>query len=84
MIKNENNKKITPSNIKLIKIESKKYLYVSPYNNVIKVLDAIKEFLSTITNKNINKALEELDWVIHIITNNLLYNYQKTVFFKNI
>jgi hypothetical protein len=83
MIKNENNKKITPSNIKLIKIESKKYLYVSPYNNVIKVLDAIKEFLSTITNKNINKALEELDWVIHIITNNLLYNYQKTVFFKN-
>ena len=83
MIKNENNKKITPNNIKLIKIESKKYLYVSPYDNVVKVLDALKDFLSTITNKNINKALEELDWVIHIITNNLLYNYQKTVFFKN-
>ena len=83
MIKNENNKKITPNNIKLIKIESKKYLYVSPYDNVVKVLDALKDFLSTITNKNINKALEELDWVIYIITNNLLYNYQKTAFYKN-
>ena len=84
MIKqNENSIKINQTNIKLIKEESKKFLYMSPYENVVKILNALKDYLSFIDNKNINKALEELDWVIYIITNNLLYNYQKTVFFKN-
>ena len=85
MIKqNDNSKKIIQNNIKLIKIESKKHnLYVSPYENVVKVLNALKDYLSIINNKNSNKALEELDWVIYIITNNLLYNYQKTAFYKN-
>jgi hypothetical protein len=84
MIKqNENSIKINQTNIKLIKEDSKKYLYMSPYENVVKILNALKDYLSFIDNKNINKALEELDWVIYIITNNLLYNYQKTMFFKN-
>ena len=83
MIKqNDNSKKSPQSNIKLVKFESKKYLYTSPYENVVKVLNALKDYLSTINNKNNDKALEELDWVINIITNNLLYYYQKTLFYK--
>ena len=84
MIKqNENIRKISPTNIKLIKLESKQYLYSSPYENVVKVLNALKDYLSTIGNKNNNKALEELEWVIYIISNNFLYNFQKTMFYKN-
>ena len=84
MIKqNENNKKTSQMNIKLIKIETKKYLYSSPYENVVKVLNAIRDYISNIDNKNNNnKALEELDWVINIIKNHLLYYYQKTLFYK--
>ena len=83
MIKqNDNSNKSSLTNIKLIKYESKKYLYTSPYENVVKVLNALKDYLSTINNKNNDKALEELDWVINIITNNLLYYYQKTLFYK--
>ena len=83
MIKqNENNKKISQPNIKLINIETKKYLYSSPYEKVVKVLNAVKDYISTLNNKNINKALEELDWVINIITNHSLYFYEKTIFYK--
>ena len=83
MIKqNDNSKKSPQSNIKLVKFESKKYLYTSPYENVVKVLNALKDYLSTINNKSADNALEELDWVINIITNNLLYYYQKTTFYK--
>ena len=84
MIKqNENNKKTSQTNIKLIKIETKKYLYSSPYENVVKVLNAIRDYISNIDNKNNNnKALEELDWAINIIKNHLLYYYQKTLFYK--
>ena len=80
MIK-ENDKKMQ-SNIKLIKIETKKYLYSSPYESVIKVLNALKEYISSINKKTNNNALEELDWVINIISKNLLYNYEKTSFYK--
>ena len=84
MIKqNENNKNISQTNIKLIKIESKKYLYSSPYEDVIKVLIAVRNYISNIDNKNNNnKALEELNWVINIISNHLLYYFQKTLFYK--
>ena len=83
MIKeNDNNQKKILSNIKLLKIETKKYLYSSPYENVIKVLNALKDYISSINNKNNNNALEELDWVINIISNHLLYNYEKTTFYK--
>ena len=84
MIKqNENNQNNSPSNIKTIKIEKKKYLYLSSYENVVKVLSAIRDFISNINNKNNIKALEELDWVINIISNHLLYNFQKTLFYNN-
>ena len=79
---NESNKKSSQTNIKLIKIDTKKYLYSSPYENVVKVLNAIRDYISNLDNKNNNNALEELDWVINIITNNLLYFYQKTIFYK--
>ena len=83
MIKeNDNNQKKILSNIKLLKIETKKYLYSSPYENVIKVLNALKDYISSINNKNNNNALEELDWVINIISKHLLYNYEKTTFYK--
>ena len=67
---NESNKKSSQTNIKLIKIDTKKYLYSSPYENVVKVLNAIRDYISNLDNKNNNNALEELDWVINIITNN--------------
>ena len=79
---NLNNKKSSQTSIKLIKIDTKKYLYSSPYKNVVKVLNAIRDYISNIDNKNNNNALEELDWVINIITNHLLYFYQKTLFYK--
>ena len=80
----ENIKKSSQTNIKLIKIDTKKYLYSSPYENVVKVLNAIRDYISNIDkkNNNNNKALEELDWVIKIIANHLLYYYQKTLFYK--
>ena len=80
----ENIKKSSQTNIKLIKIDTKKYLYSSPYENVVKVLNAIRDYISNIdkNNNNNNKALEELDWVINIIANHLLYYYQKTLFYK--
>ena len=80
----ENIKKSSQTNIKLIKIDTKKYLYSSPYENVVKVLNAIRDYISNIDkkNNNNNKALEELDWVINIIANHLLYYYQKTLFYK--
>ena len=83
MIKeNENNQKNIQSNIKLIKLETKKYLFLSPYENVIKILKALKDYISSINTKNNNNALEELDWVINIISKHLLYNYEKTAFYK--
>ena len=83
MIKeNENIQNKIQSNIKLLKIETKKYLYSSPYENVLKVLNALKDYISSINNNNNNNALEELDWVINIISKHLLYNYEKTTFYK--
>lgn len=79
----ENIKKASKISIKLIKKERKNYLYSSPYEKVIQVLNALREYISNINNQNNNKALEELDWVIYIITNNLLYYYSKTLFYKN-
>ena len=75
-------KKSNDSNKKASQTESKKYLYSSPYRSVIKVLNAIKDYILTINNNKSNNALEELNWVINIISNNLLYYYQKTSFFK--
>ena len=75
-------KKSNDSNKKTSQTESKKYLYSSPYRSVIKVLNAIKDYILTINNNKSNNALEELNWVINIISNNLLYYYQKTSFFK--
>lgn len=80
---NDSNKKASQTNNQLIKqTESKKYLYSSPYKNVVKVLNAIKDYILTINNNKSNNALEELNWVINIISNNLLYYYQRTSFFK--
>ena len=80
---NDSNKKATQTNNQLIKqTESKKYLYSSPYKSVVKVLNAIKDYILTINNNKSNNALEELNWVINIISNNLLYYYQRTSFFK--
>ena len=85
MIKTIENNKKSQSNIKLIKIETKNSLYTTPYENVVKVLNAIRDYIFSINHKNNNRALDELDWVINIIANNLLYYYQKTKFYtKNI
>ena len=78
---NEKSKKSSRVNIKLTKREIKYKLYFSPYEKVIQVLKALRNFISNI--KDNNKALEELDWVINIITNNLLYHYSKTLFYNN-
>jgi len=80
---NDSNKKASQTNNQLInQAESKKYLYSSPYKSVVKVLNAIKDYILTINNNKSNNALEELNWVINIISNNLLYYYQRTSFFK--
>ena len=47
----ENIKKSSQTNIKLIKIDTKKYLYSSPYENVVKVLNAIRDYISNIDKK---------------------------------
>ena len=78
---NEKSKKSSRVNIKLTKREIKYKLYFSPYEKVIQVLNALRNFISNI--KDNNKALDELDWVINIITNNLLYHYSKTLFYNN-
>jgi hypothetical protein len=79
MLKKINNgDKLSNKNIKLIKKEEKKYLFSSPYQTVIKVLNSLKYFLSS--NNNNSKAVEELEWVINIICNNLLYFNRKTLY----
>ena len=75
-------KKLNDSNKKASQTDLRKYLYSSPYKSVVKVLNAIKDYILTINNNKSNNALEELNWVINIISNNLLYYYQKTSFFK--
>ena len=79
MLKKINNgDKLSNNNIKLIKKEEKKYLFSSPYHTVIKVLNSLKYYLSS--NNNSSKAVEELEWVINIISNNLLYFNRKTLY----
>jgi len=72
MLKKNNN------NIKLIKKDTKYFLFTSPYENVLKVLNSLKDYLSSYSNSN--KAIEELDWVINIISNHLLYYFHKTLY----
>ena len=75
-------KKLNDSNKKASQTDLRKYLYSSPYKSVVKVLNAIKDYILTLNNNKSNNALEELNWVINIISNNLLYYYQRTSFFK--
>ena len=69
------------NNINQLKYETKRYLFFTPYEKVIQILNSLK--FSILSNINIKKNIEELDWVIDVITNNLLYSYQKTFYFNN-
>ena len=81
MLKKNNGKHSSSfSNINKIINESKRYLFYTPYEKVIQILNSLKYYI--ISNNNAKKAIEELDWVINIITNNLLYSYQKTLYFN--
>ena len=77
-------KKNTKTNkiFKLFQKISNHYLFSSPYDKVIAILKSIKDFLSSFNN---NKAIEELNWAINIISNNLLYSFKSSSYYnKNI
>lgn len=67
------------NNLKKNQKPLKNFLFISPYGKVIKILNSLKDYI--LTNNNNNKAIEELDWVINVISNNLLYSFQKTLYY---
>ena len=78
--KNTSNHKLSFNNIKIIQKNIKNYLFISPYEKVIKILNSIKDYISLINNSN--NAIEELEWVINILTNHLLYSFKKSFYYN--
>ena len=55
--------------------KEKEELFETAYEKVLYIINKVKDFIKTIS-KNENKLIEELDWVIKIITNRSLYTYE--------
>jgi hypothetical protein len=73
--KNINNTQLLQNNIQIGPKNTKNYLFSTPYDKVISILKSIKDFISSLNN---NKANEELDWVINILSHNLLYSFKQS------
>jgi hypothetical protein len=73
--KNINNTQLLQNNIQIEPKNTKNYLFSTPYDKVISILKSIKDFISSLNN---NKANEELDWVINILSHNLLYSFKQS------
>ena len=64
--KKENNKSIN---------NNKEILFETTYEKVLYIINKVKDFIKSMTSSE-SKLIEELDWVIKVITNKSLYNYE--------
>jgi len=64
--KKENNKSIN---------NNKEILFETTYEKALYIINKAKDFIKSMTSSE-SKLIEELDWVIKVITNKSLYNYE--------
>ena len=74
--KNINNSQLSQNNIQIVPKNTKNYLFSTPYDKVISILKSIKDFIISLNNNK--QVIEELDWVINILSNNLLYAFKQS------
>ena len=55
---------------------SKEIFFETTYEKVLFILNKIKDFIKTISEKETSKLTEEIEWVIKVITNRSLYTYE--------
>ena len=55
---------------------NKEILFETTYEKVLFILNKIKDFIKTISSKETTKLIEEVDWIIKVITNRSLYTYE--------
>ena len=55
---------------------NKEILFETTYEKVLFILNKIKDFIKTISAKETTKLIEEVDWIIKVITNRSLYTYE--------
>ena len=54
---------------------NKEILFETTYEKVLYIINKVKDFIKSMTSSE-SKLIEELDWVIKVITNKSLYNYE--------
>ena len=54
---------------------NKEILFETAYEKVLFIINKVKDYITKI-NSNETKLIEELDWVIKVITNKSLYTYE--------
>jgi len=55
---------------------TKEIFFETTYEKVLFILNKIKDFIKTISEKETSKLTEEIEWVIKVITNRSLYTYE--------
>ena len=55
---------------------TKEIFFETTYEKVLFILNKIKDFIKTISEKETTKLIEEIEWVIKVITNRSLYTYE--------
>ena len=55
--------------------KTKEILFETAYEKVLFIINKVKDFIKSVST-NENKLIEELDWVIKVITNRSLYTYE--------
>ena len=68
---NEKNKKEQP-NIDFMKDSS---IFETTYEKVLSIINQVKDFIKK-TSKSSQKLIDDLEWVIKVITNKSLYSYE--------
>ena len=55
---------------------TKEIIFESTYEKVLFIINKVKDYIQSIKDNETSKLIEELDWVIKVITNRDLYTYE--------
>ena len=74
---NEKNNNIQkePSNDKMKKYSNDSNIFETTYEKVLSIINQVKDFIKK-TSKTSQKLIDDLEWVIKVITNKTLYSYE--------
>jgi len=74
---NEKNNNIQkePSNDKMKKYSNDSNIFETTYEKVLSIINQVKDFIKK-TSKTSQKLIDDLEWVIKVITNKSLYSYE--------